>query len=113
MKTTQYSACVMRDTPGRQWSDTSSRSGDETELTLSTLVCVDGPYQDALAYGMADVAEDSEWVQKHVLDCEQTMVMKALTRSLLVNHCLQTCLPIVSVLVRACYAADGVNPGPG
>jgi hypothetical protein len=51
---------------------------------------------------MADVAEDSEWIQKHVLDCGKTMVMKALTRSLLVNHCLQTCLPIVSVLMLRC-----------
>jgi hypothetical protein len=100
MKTTQYSACVMRDTPGRQWSETSSRSGDKTELTLSTLVGVDRPYQDALAHGMADVAEDSEWIQKHVLNCGQTMVMKTLTCSLLLNHCLQTCLPIVSVSTR-------------
>jgi hypothetical protein len=75
----------MRDTPGRQWSTTSSRSGDKTKLTLSTLVRVNGPYQDALAHGMADVAEDSEWIQKHVLDCGHTMVMKALTRSLRMN----------------------------
>jgi hypothetical protein len=90
----------------RQWSETSSRGGDMTVLTLSTLVCVDRPYQDTLAYGMADVAEDSEWIQKHVLDCEQTMVMKALTRSLRMNHSLQKRLPIVSVLVRD--AAEGI-----
>lgn len=37
---------------------------------------MDRPYQDAFADGMADVAEDSEWVQKHVEDCEGVVVMK-------------------------------------
>jgi len=56
----------MRDTPGQQQSEILSSVGVKTGLTLSTLVRVDRPYQDALADGMADVAEDSEWVQKHV-----------------------------------------------
>jgi len=66
MKTTQYSACVMRDTPGQQQSEILSSIGVKTRLTLSTLVRVNRPYQDAFADGMADVAEDSEWIQKHV-----------------------------------------------
>lgn len=45
--------------------------------TLSTLVCVNGPYQNTLAHDMAYVAEYSKWIQKHIVDCEETMVMKA------------------------------------
>jgi len=56
----------MRDTPGQRQSETLSGIGVKTGLTLSTLIRVDRPYQDALANGMADVAEDSERVQKHV-----------------------------------------------
>jgi hypothetical protein len=100
----------MRDTPKQDQSEATSENGEKTVLTLSTLVCVDGPYQDALAHNMAYVAEYSEWIQKHFVNCEEAMVMKALARSLLMDFCLQTCLPIVSVL-RAksqCYAAEGV-----
>jgi hypothetical protein len=101
MKTTQYSACVMRDTPGRQ-SEAPSGGGVKTELTLSTLIRVDRPYQDTLADGMADVAENSERVQKHVWDCERVMVMQTFDCRLLLSRCVQKCLPVdsVSVMVR-------------
>jgi hypothetical protein len=67
----------MRDTPRRMQSDTPSGSGKKTVLTLSTLVRMDGPYQDALAHDMAYVAEYPEGIQKHFVDCEEPMVMKA------------------------------------
>jgi hypothetical protein len=98
----------MRDTPKREQSEATSDNGEKTVLTLSTLVCVDGPYQDALAHDMAYVAEYPKGIQKHFVNCEETMVMKALARSLLMDFCLQTCLPTVSGVLRACYAAEGV-----
>ena len=61
-KTTQYSACVMRDTPRQHQSETLSGKRSKIGLTFSTLVCVNRPYQNTLADGMADVAEDSEWI---------------------------------------------------
>jgi hypothetical protein len=46
---------------------------------------------------MAYVAEYPEGIQKHFVNCEETMVMKALAHSLLMDFCLQMCLPIVRV----------------
>ena len=88
MKTTQYSAWVMRDTPGRGWSEVSSDSGDQTRLTLSTLVRVDRPYQDAFAHSMADVAEHSERIQKHDENCDEATVMKTSALFPLLDRCL-------------------------
>jgi hypothetical protein len=58
---------------------------------------------------MAYVAEYPKGIQKHCVGCEEPMVMKALARSLLMGFCLQTCLPIVSVLMRAVLRSRGCH----
>ena len=110
MKTTQYSACVMRDTPGREWSEVSSDNSEKTRRTLSTLVRVDRPYQDAFAHSMADVAEHSEGIQKHVWKSDEVTVMKTSALFTLPDRCLA---PKVSAycqcLGRACCVAEGAK----